>query len=137
MLNSLDLLILIFATTLIPGLFSVIMTFTLKSHSAKKLFLFIVAAVSLFVTYGGISTFWPYFAVRTLISIVIGLATIASVVLASISKYNNKLFLIARIAASISVILGILNTFIIWNCKMNKIEKDTFWCPFVYNSRMI
>ena len=113
MLNSLDLLILIFATTLISGLFSVIMTFTLKSHSAKKLFLFIVAAVSLFVTYGGISTFWPYFAVRTLISIVIGLATIASVVLASISKDNNKLFLIARIAASISVILGILNTFII------------------------
>ncbi len=111
-MNPLDMLVLVFAASAILGLLSIILMFALKKTCAKKVFFYIAAIVALYTTYGGLRMYWPMYTGKALLSAAIGLADIVFIVLASICKDKEKLFLIARIIVSASVILGILNTFL-------------------------
>ena len=92
MLNSLDLLIIIFAVLVLLVLTSVIMMFALKNHYAKMVFFYITVIITLYTVFVGYRMFWPMYIGQAILSSLAGLASIASVVLTFICKNNKKMF---------------------------------------------
>ncbi|MBE6631637.1 MAG: hypothetical protein E7623_02925 [Ruminococcaceae bacterium] len=112
MLNSLDLLIIVFMGLTAASVLSSILMFVLKNRTAQRICLYLSAALGLFAAYGGIMIGFPYFMGQFFAAVIFGLASVAAVVLERLSRGDEKLFLIARIAAAASLVLGICNTFI-------------------------
>ena len=111
MLNSLDLLIILFLVVAVIALLSLCLLWLVKKPLVRRIALIGLSAVGLYLaamgTYIGAVAGFP---VQLIAGIVLGAAAIAAVVLELRSK-GAKAPLIARSLVSLSVVLGMVNAF--------------------------
>lgn len=112
MLNSLDLLVLIFMILFAASLLALCLMFLVKKPVIRKICFYMIVALGICTSAIGarIGTF--LFPTQTAIAILTGIASITALVLERQSKENEKKFLLARILSAAALVIGICNAFI-------------------------
>ena len=110
MLDSLDLLVIVFLVLGVVSLLALALLWLVKKPIVRRICLFALAAVSLYLAAMGAYIGRFVFVGQTVAAIVLGLAAIAAVVLELKGK-SEKTALAARCLASASVVLGIFTAF--------------------------
>ena len=111
--NSLDLIIIVFLGLVTLGLLSLCLMFMVKKPVVKKIAFYVAVILGLFICSVGLRIFLGSFPGQSLIAVLMGLTSIAAVVVERIGKNNEKMWKIARIMATVSVVVGTLNSFMI------------------------
>lgn len=108
MMNSLDLLIIVFLGLAVIGLLSLAVLWLVKKPLIRRICLFASAALSLYLA--GVAVYIGRFVFvgQTVVGIVLGLAAIAAVVLDLRGK-SDKAVLLSRILVTAGVLLGLVN----------------------------
>ena len=112
MLNSLDLLIIVFLATAVIGLLSVVLLFLSKKPLVRRICTFVLAGLSLFLAYGGVYIGLTSFPFQVAVAVIAGIAAIASVALELAGK-NKKSGKYARILSVAGLVLGLAAAFFI------------------------
>ena len=112
MTTFLDLLIVVVLALAAISLVTMALMFLVKNRTVKRLCLYIVAALGVYMGYVGLRILWPGFPGQCAIAVVSALAGIGSVVLERYSRGSNAKFLTAQIMASAALIVGMLNAFL-------------------------
>lgn len=113
MLTFLDLLIIVSMLLIAASLLSLVLMFLLKNKTAKRVCLYLVAVLSVYLGYVGCVINWPGFFSQVVVGAAVSMAGVAAVILDLCSKKNEKLPRIARILAAVAVVIGIANAFLI------------------------
>jgi len=111
MFTFLDLLVIVFMALAALSLFAVCLMFLVKNRKVRKVCFYITVALGIYAAYIGIRIFRDMFFLQTVLSIVLGLASIGSLVLERVRKDNDQAFLIARILSAVALLAGLLNAF--------------------------
>ena len=114
MLTSLDLLVIIFMSLAALTILSLCLMFFIKNKIAKRIFFYVVLAVSLFLSYIGLDmgiTGW-FTAQITIGALTIPMA-IGAFVLDLIGKGDEKKARIAHIIGAVALVLAMANAFFI------------------------
>lgn len=109
MLNSLDLLVLVFMVMAALGALALALMFLMKNRVVRTVCLYITAALGAYL--GGVGFYiggWTFFGKMVIGILCIG-AAIAAAVLGILAKRNEKLFTLARILAAAAAAIGIIN----------------------------
>ena len=85
--------------------------FLVKNQNFKRVFLYLVAALGVYMGYVGFRIMWVNSLAQTGLAVALALAAIAAVVLERLSKGSEKKFLLSQILASGSLVLGMFNAF--------------------------
>jgi hypothetical protein len=112
MLNSLDLLVIVFLALCGAGLLALCLLFLSKKPIVRRICLFILAALSLYLTYGGIYIGITGFPVQVAVAAIAGIAAVASVVLELAGK-SDKSGKWAHILSVAGLVLGMAAAFFI------------------------
>lgn len=112
MLNSLDLLIIVFLAIAVIGLLSLALLFLSKKPIVRRISTFLLAGLSLFLAYGGIYIGITGFPFQVAVAAIAGIAAIVSVVLELAGK-NEKSGVYARILSVAGLVLGMAAAFFI------------------------
>ena len=112
MLNSLDLLVIVFLSLGGAGLLAACLLFLSKKPIVRRICIFALAGLSLFLSYGGIYIGLSGFPFQTAVAVIAGLAAVASVVLELVGK-GDKSGLAARILSAAGLVLGLAAAFFI------------------------
>ena len=112
MLNSLDLLIIVFLATAVIGLLSLVLLFLSKKPLVRRIATFVLAGLSLFLAYGGIYIGLSDFPLQTAVAVIAAIAAIVSVVLELAGK-SEKFGKYARILSVAGLVLGLAAAFFI------------------------
>ena len=113
MLNSLDLLVIVFLGMAAVGLLSLSLMFLFKKTVPKRIGLYAAAVLGMVTAVVGVQLGLSLVSGHLAVGALVGIASIASVVLERMSKGNEKKFGIARILAGAALVVGILNAFIL------------------------
>lgn len=113
MITFLDLLILVSMALIAAGLLSLALMFLVRNKKVQRVCFYIAAALSLYVAYVGIRINWLGFANQAVLAGVLALVSVGAVVLERVKKDDEKLFLIARIAAAAALVIGIINALLV------------------------
>ena len=108
----LDLLIVVVLALAALSLVAIALMFLVKNAKVRRVCLWIVAALGVYIGYVGIRINFPGFLPEVILAGVMALAAVGAVVLERLSKGNEKQFLIARILASAALVVGMLNAFV-------------------------
>ena len=108
----LDLLILVVMVLAAVSLVAMVLMFLVKNKVVKRICLYLVAGLGIYVGYVGLRILWPMFPGQSLIAVLVAMTAIGSVVLERLSRNNKKLFLTAQILASAALFVGMLNAFV-------------------------
>ena len=108
----LDLLIVVVLALAAVSLVAMALMFLVKNAKVRRVCLWIVAALGIYMGYVGARINFPGFMPEVIIAGAMALAAIGAVVLERLSKGNEKKFLIARIMASAALVAGMLNAFV-------------------------
>lgn len=108
MLNSLDLLVILFLVAAVVTVLAICLLFLVKKPLVRRICLFFLAAVALYFAAMGAYIGRFVFVGQTVIALVLGAAAITAVVLELKGK-SEKTALISRLAVSASVVLAVLN----------------------------
>lgn len=111
MTTFLDLLIVVAMVLMAVSLVAVSLMFLVKNKTVKRVCLYVAAALGLYMGYVGLRIMWPLFLGQAILAVLMALVGIGAVVLERLSKGNHKLFLTAQIAASVALIVGMINAF--------------------------
>ena len=109
----LDLLILVVMVLTAVSLVAVVLMFLVKNKVVKRICLYLVAALGVYMGYVGLRILWPMFLGQSVIAVLAAMTAIGSVVLERLSRGNRKLFLIAQILATAALVVGMINA-LIW-----------------------
>ena len=109
MTTFLDLLVVVGLSLAAVSAVSVALMFLVKNRRVQQVCLWLVCALSLYVGTVGLRILWPGFLGQAVIALLAALAGIGAFVLERLSKDCEKRFLIARILAAVSLIVGLLN----------------------------
>ena len=110
MLNSLDLLVIVFMGLIAMTLLSLCLMFLLKNKTAKRVCFYTVSALSLYVTTIGLRIgIGGLFPTQIAVGALTGLLAIAAIVLELRGKGDEKKLRIARILAAATLVLGMIN----------------------------
>ena len=112
MLNSLDLLIVVFLTTAVIGLLALVLLFLSKKPLVRRISLFLLAGLSLFLSYGGVYIGLAGFPVQVAAAVLGGLAAIASVAVELIGK-SEQSGKLSRILSAAGLVLSTAAAFFI------------------------
>ena len=112
MLTSLDFLILVVMALVAVSLVAMVLMFLIKNNKFRRVCLYLVAALGIYMGYVGLQLMWPNFAGRSLMAVLAALAAAASIVLERPSKRNANFSLLSRITASAALVTGLLNAFV-------------------------
>lgn len=113
MLNSLDLLIIVAMVLVAASLLSLVLMFLVKNKTVRRVCLYIVSALGVYMGYVGTQINFPGFGGQVAVAVILAIAAIGAVVLERLSKDNEKRFLIARVVAAVSLVGGLLNALFI------------------------
>ena len=111
LLNSLDLLVIVFMVVAAVSLLSLCLMFLVRNPRIKKVCLYIVATLGIYTGYVGIRISSGFFPVQTAVGVIAAVAAIAAIVLSVIGKNKERNFKIARLVATGSLIVGMANAF--------------------------
>lgn len=110
MMNTfLDLLIVVAMVLLAASLVSVALMFLVKNKTVKRVCLWIVAALGIYMGYVGLRIMGTTFMGQALLALLMALVAIGAVVLERLSKNHPKLFLTAQIASAVALFVGMAN----------------------------
>ena len=107
----LDLLIVVVMVLSAASLLAMALMFLVKDKKVRRVCLYIVAGLSLYMGYVGFRINWPGFLPQVILAVVMALTGIGAVVLERLSKDDEKKFLLARVLASAALIVGMFNAF--------------------------
>lgn len=115
MLNSLDLLVIVFMIMTSLSLLSLLLMGLMKNKIVRRISVCVASALTLYSSFVGIVYFGAYFIEQAVIGVIVGIAAIAAVVLTFVGakKHNEKMEKIARIASAIALVAGLINIFLI------------------------
>ncbi len=113
MLTFLDLLVMAFVGLSALSVLALCLMFLVRKPVVRRVCLYLVSALCVYMAYVGIYIGSAgLFLGQSVCGVVVGLAGIGAVVLERLSKGNEKKFLIARILASVALVIGMCNAFI-------------------------
>lgn len=109
MMNSLDLLVIVFMVMAAAALLSLTLMFLARRSRLKQICLYIASALGVYTGYAGIRIGSVFFPMKAAVGVLAAITAIGAAVLERIAKGNNKKLIIARIMAAASVIVGMVN----------------------------
>lgn len=113
MITFLDLLIIVSMVLIAASFLSLVLMFLIRNKKVQRVCFYIAVALSLYVGYVGIRINWLDFSGQAVLAAVLALVSIGALVLERVKKGDDKMFLYARIAACIALIIGTLNALFI------------------------
>ena len=113
MLNSLDLMIVVFMIVSVMSLLSLGLMFLVRSTQVKKICFYIVSALGIYIGSVGIRIGKFVFPVQTAVGVIVAIVSIAAIVLAVTGKDNEKKFQMAQFMAAGALVVGFINAFIL------------------------
>lgn len=113
MITFLDLLVIVCMALITAGALSVALMFLVKNQKVQRVCFYITVALSVYIGTVGVRINWPDFFDQAVCAVVMALVAVGSLVLERVRKNDDKMFLIARIAAAASLIIGIINALMI------------------------
>ena len=111
MITFLDLLVVVVMVLCTVSLVAMALMFLVKNKKIKRICLYLVAALGVYMGYVGCRILWPGFLAQVILAVAMALAGIGAVVLERLSKGSEKKFLISQVLASASLVIGMLNAF--------------------------
>lgn len=111
MFTFLDLLIVVVMALCAVSLVAMVLMFLVKSKKVKRICLYLVAALGIYMGYVGCRILWPGFLPQVVLAVVMALTSIGAVVLERLSKDSEKTFLLCQILASAALVIGMFNAF--------------------------
>lgn len=111
MLTYLDLLIIVFMVLAAASLLALCLMFLVRNPRIKKVCFYIVAAIGIYTGYIGVRIGQSLFPIQTTVGIIVAAVSIGAIVLAIVSKGDQKKFKIAQLIATGALIIGVLNGF--------------------------
>ena len=112
MVTFLDLLVVVVMVLSVVSLVAMALMFLVKNKKIKRICLYLVAALGVYMGYVGCRILWPGFLPQVILAIALALAAIGAVVLERLSRGSEKRFLLSQILASGSLVTGMLNAFL-------------------------
>ena len=112
MFTSMDLLIIVVLALFAAGIAALALMFLLKNNTAKRICLYIVAALGLYIGYAGAYINYPGFMTQVVLAVLFALAGAAAVVIERIKK-SETAPLLSRVIAAAALVLGMANAFLI------------------------
>ena len=113
MMNSLDLLVIVFMAIAAAALLSLTLMFLARRPRVKQVCLYIASALGIYTGSVGIRIGLVGFPVQTAFGFVAAAAGIGAIVLERLSKGDKKKLMISRIVSAASLVVGILSAFIV------------------------
>ena len=107
-MTFLDLLVIVSGGLITAGLLVLVAMFLLKGEKARRVCLYIAAALGLYLGYVGYRVNAMSFGAGSMIALVLALAAVAAVVLDRLVARRD----IPRIVAAVSVVGGMMNAFL-------------------------
>ena len=111
MVTFLDLLVVVVMVLCAVSLVAMALMFMLKNKKVKRICLYLVAALGVYMGYVGFRIMWVNSLAQTGLAVALALAAIGAVVLERLSKGSEKKFLLARILATVALVAGMFNAF--------------------------
>ena len=111
MVTFLDLLVVVVMVLCAVSLVAMALMFLVKNKRVKRICLYLVASLGVYMGYVGFRIMWVNSLVQTGLAVVLALAAIGAVVLERLSKGSEKKFLLAQVLASGSLVMGMFNAF--------------------------
>ena len=112
MLTFLDLLVVVFVGMSALSLLAICFMFLVRKPTLRKISFYLVVAFGIYASTVGLRINGFMFPLQTAIAVILGLLSIAALILERLSKGNKRKYLIARILAAAALIAGMLNAFI-------------------------
>lgn len=113
MLTGLDLLIIVVMALAAASLLAMLLMFLVKNRIVRKICFYFVVTLGIYLGYVGLRILWFGFPGQAAVAVLMALTAVGALVMELVSKGNKKLFLAARLMAVGSVIIGLLNAFLI------------------------
>lgn len=108
----LDLLFVVVLTLAAVSLVAMVLMYLVKNRTVKRVCLYLVAALSIYMGYVGLRILWPGFPGQCIIAVLVALTGIGALALERLGRNSRKKFLLAQIMASLALITGMLNAFV-------------------------
>ena len=112
MLNSLDALIIAFMIMSLVSMIGVILIYLVKNEKMKKGLLNFLTVWGMIIAYCGVRSTPSYMISSTIVTWAIGALSVVALLIQLCSKNENR-FKIARILATVSVVAGMIDCFMI------------------------
>ena len=113
MMNSLDLLVIVFMAIAAAALLSLTLMFLARRPRVKQVCLYIASALGIYTGSVGIRIGLTGFPGQTAFGFAAAATGIAAIVLERLSKGDKKKLMISRIVSAASLVVGILSAFIV------------------------
>ena len=111
MITFLDLLVVVVMVLCTVSLVAMALMFLVKNKKIKRLCLYLVAALGVYMGYVGCRILWPGFLSQVILAVAMALTGIGAVVLERVSKGSEQKFLLAQVLASAALVIGMFNAF--------------------------
>ena len=111
MVTFLDLLVVVVMVLCAGSLVAMALMFLVKNKKVKRICLYLVAALGVYMGYVGFRIMWVNSLVQTGLAVALALVAIGSVVLERLSKGSEKKFLLSQVLASAALVIGMFNAF--------------------------
>lgn len=113
MFTFLDLLIVVSLVLIAASMLSLALMFLIRNKKVQRVCFYITAALSLYIGYVGVQINWPGFYHQAVLAVVLAVVSLGAVVLERIKKNDDKMFLVARIAAAAALVTGVANALLV------------------------
>lgn len=108
----LDLLILVVLALTALSLVAMVLMFLIRNHKIRRVCLYLVAALDIYVSFVAFRIMWPNFLTQSFFAVLAALTAASSIAVERLSKGNAKKFLLARIMAALALITAMLAAFV-------------------------
>ena len=112
MLNSLDIMMVVFMMVSVASLLSLGLMFLVRSSQIKKMCFYIVAALGIYIGSVGVRIGKFVFPVQSAVGVIVAVVSIAAIVLAVTRKDEEKKFQMAQLMAAGALMAGFINAFL-------------------------
>ncbi len=113
MITFLDLLVIVSMLLITVALLSSVLMFLIKSSKVRRVCFYLAAALGVYVGWVGIRINRLGFYHQAVLAAVLALVSIGAFVWERVKKNDDRAFLYARIAAAVSLAVGIANALLI------------------------
>ncbi len=112
MFTFLDLLIVVVMAMAAVGLLAMAGMFLIKNETLKRICFYIVSGLGVYLGYVGIRTLWPGFGGQVALALALAALSVGAIVVSLVKKNDGKIFRIAQVAASVALVVGMINVFV-------------------------
>lgn len=112
MTTFLDLLIVVALALTAVSLVAMVLMFLVKNRTVKRVCLYLVAALGIYMGFVGLDILWPNFLGQAMIAGLVILTAIGAVLLERLRKNSDNALPAAEVMASTALVVGMLNVFV-------------------------